>query len=687
MNRARLVLLVLLLAPPLAAAAAPPATLRLDAPSAAPVGVPFLVEVCVADAPPGPLQAKVAMRGEEGGAARVRQAGAVVASGRYGPPFHADEDGRACVDAELEDRGPPGARTLEAKVRTAEGRAMARAAATLQAVAARVSTLAADGDAALLDADGGVRLRVRALEGVLVVPHLPDVRAARAADGATHPLAAPSGARLAEARADGTVLVENAGEETLLLGGHRLAARGREVALPPVVLAPGERVEARVPGLRAGPLALRVASVEVDVLDVPRLPPGRAVDREGRVFVPGRTSIPALPMPVEGTLLAYATPDAGASPVLDLVASAREEILVEGYTLTSPDVAAALLDARARGVRVRVLLEGAPVGGVSPAQRDAVGALVAAGAEASYLRSADEVPARYASVHAKTLVVDRRAVLVATENLHESSYPAVAGAPGTRGFGLVVANATLADLFARVFEADAGAWPDVAPAPPALPGAPRPLPRAGAQAGPVLALQGRWNVTPVVAPDAGTAWVPALVGSAEASVDVAMLFAEPAFDAGPSPFLEALVEAARRGVRVRLLLDGHLDAEGNGAVVRALAERAARERLPLEARLFAPGRTLHAKLVVVDGARSYVGSMNWGEASATRNREAGLVVESREAAAWYGRAFGEAWEGPPSREAREAPGPGTAAGMAAVAVATLIPRGPRARRPPGPRRG
>jgi len=53
----------------------------------------------------------------------------------------------------------------------------------------------------------------------------------------------------------------------------------------------------------------------------------------------------------------------------------------------------------------------------------------------------------------------------------------------------------------------------------------------------------------------------------------------------------------------------------------------------------------------VDGATSYVGSMNWVRAAWSDNREAGLLVEDAGLAAWLTQAFEEDWsekgEAPP----------------------------------------
>lgn len=79
-----------------------------------------------------------------------------------------------------------------------------------------------------------------------------------------------------------------------------------------------------------------------------------------------------------GTVEAFVLPDAGGFPAAEL-ATADRRILLAGYTLTSADVADALVRARRRGVAVRVLVEGGPVGGFSQREARHLDRLVEAG--------------------------------------------------------------------------------------------------------------------------------------------------------------------------------------------------------------------------------------------------------------------------------------------------------------------
>jgi cardiolipin synthase A/B len=100
----------------------------------------------------------------------------------------------------------------------------------------------------------------------------------------------------------------------------------------------------------------------------------------------------------------------------------------------------------------------------------------------------------------------------------------------------------------------------------------------------------------------------------------------------PRPaFIRALVDAARRGVRVRVLVPGrHIDK----GTVRRTGRSIYGDLLRAGVRVFEYMPTmLHAKCLVVDGVWSAVGSANFDNRSFQLNDEAVICVQSRDLAA------------------------------------------------------
>ncbi len=104
---------------------------------------------------------------------------------------------------------------------------------------------------------------------------------------------------------------------------------------------------------------------------------------------------------------------------------------------------------------------------------------------------------------------------------------------------------------------------------------------------------------------------------------------------------EALVNAAARGVKVRVLLDqsdwNPKIRKNNEPTINFLRENG------VEAKFDSEKKTLHAKLLIIDDS-VIVGSTNLGFHALERNSEAGVLIKSKEVADYYRTYFEQLWE-------------------------------------------
>ena len=124
--------------------------------------------------------------------------------------------------------------------------------------------------------------------------------------------------------------------------------------------------------------------------------------------------------------------------------------------------------------------------------------------------------------------------------------------------------------------------------------------------------------------------------------------------ADPNPRLQAYIAAARRGAKVRVLLDAFFDNQdlnsprSNLRTVEYLTAVAQAEGLDLQARRRNPtGQGIHNKMVLAQiGGQGWVvvGSLNGGEVSAKLNREMALLVGSDEVYAYLADVFWYDWD-------------------------------------------
>lgn len=363
------------------------------------------------------------------------------------------------------------------------------------------------------------------------------------------------------------------------------------------------------------------------------------------------------------TATLFVAPDNILAGVIDLLAAAQESIYLEIYELEHPDVVRVLAQRAAAGVKVQILLEGGPTGGITDLERWAAQQVVGAGGDVRFM--VNDIPGahdRYPYQHAKFAIIDGRTLWVSTENATYAGMPILSSAgtaAGHRGYAVIVQDPILVARAQEIFARDADpARNDIFPWTADHPtyGAP-PAGYSPPDYTPGLAYGVRYPV-PVAIADASAAYLftspessltpgplLALLGRADAgdTILVEQLFEHAYWGRGdsdplsdPNPRLEALIAAARRGARVRLLLDSYYDdpfqARNNVATLNYVTQVAAREGLDLEARRANPaGQGIHAKLHLVSLGQErwvVVGSMNGGEVSNKLNREMALALET-----------------------------------------------------------
>jgi phosphatidylserine/phosphatidylglycerophosphate/cardiolipin synthase-like enzyme len=308
-----------------------------------------------------------------------------------------------------------------------------------------------------------------------------------------------------------------------------------------------------------------------------------------------------------GTTLDHADIANAADVWVAMIDHARTSIdLAEFYASNAPasrlePVVRALEAAIRRGVRVRFLAE-ASFEGVYP---DTLARLQHAGAAVRSI-----ILSTGGALHAKYFVVDGTEAFLGSQNFDwralEHNYE----------LGLRVRDAAVAGDLEAIFALD---WAHAGN---------EPAPQGTAPASALVASP--WSLLP-----AGIAWeVPALVrllDGARRTIHVQLLTYRPDF----RELDAALVRAAARGVAVDLAVS---DWAKDPALVPGLRALATTHGItvhyiviPQWSGTFIPyARVAHAKLLVVDGARAWIGTGNWEREYFYDSRNVGLLVDDRD---------------------------------------------------------
>lgn len=381
------------------------------------------------------------------------------------------------------------------------------------------------------------------------------------------------------------------------------------------------------------------------------------------------------------TLAVFVSPDNAFEALKTLLEGTQHSIRFEGYTIENAPLGE-LIAARARaGISVEILLEGGPPGGISNQQRWIVQQIATAGGQVYYMRATKPEHQRYEYQHGKFWVLDGDTALIGSENITAEAFPDDPKADGTfgrRGVYLVTdAPAVVARLNAIMdadiapgIHGDIWAWN---PADATLGAPPAGFVPSYASGGSFysirapqpLFVEGTFTFQIIQAPEQALRNRDSLLGLVNRAGPGDTVLVEQMYehlfwgaststvDADPNPRLQAYIAAARRGARVRVLLDAYFDdlqsPRSNLRTVEYLNDAIARaEGIDLQARRRNPtGQGIHNKMVLAQiGGQGWavVGSLNGGEVSAKLNREVALLVGSDEAYRYLADVFWYDWD-------------------------------------------
>ncbi|HEU4731654.1 MAG TPA: phospholipase D-like domain-containing protein [Kofleriaceae bacterium] len=410
--------------------------------------------------------------------------------------------------------------------------------------------------------------------------------------------------------------------------------------LPPA-LAPGSRFASIAAVFRASFAATVVAALVTSACGsapVERAggPPARATEAPAP-STPAATAAFELveTAPVETTLDHPELRDA-AEVWLEMIRGARRSIdLGQFYASNQPGsrlepIVAALEAAIARGVRVRFLAEQ----GFVKTYPDTLDRLARAGASVRHF-DIRAVPGGGGILHAKYFIVDDREAFFGSQNFDwralEHNYE----------LGARVGDPALVGGLAAIFAAD---WARAG-------GEPAPAVRAPPAHGPITLVASPPELLPP-----GVAWelprIVRLLDGATRSITVEALGYRAGDREGRWDELEGpLVRAAERGVQVQLLL---ADWSKRPHTITGLQRLARTPNIAIRLTTIPPwsggfipfARVTHAKALVVDGKRGWLGTSNWERDYFYKSRNVGVVIEDPAIAAQLATFFGTLWRSP-----------------------------------------
>lgn len=266
----------------------------------------------------------------------------------------------------------------------------------------------------------------------------------------------------------------------------------------------------------------------------------------------------------------FVQPESGETPIVNAINNAKSEALVEVYLLSDKKVIESLINAKKRGVNVKVMLENHPFGGgninnITKIELDAAGI------------STEWSNPKYSLTHEKAIVIDKNLLFVLSQNLTTSAFSK------NREYDILDANSEDV-LFARdIFVAD---WQ-------------------------------RQSLTIskshlIESPDTSRAALESLISNAQKSIDIEMEVVE------DNEIIDLLSQKAKNAT-VRILAPPISQLKANQKALQKLKQAGVMVKT-----LSSP--YIHAKLILSDRSKAYIGSVNFSTQSMDSNRELGIIL-------------------------------------------------------------
>lgn len=299
----------------------------------------------------------------------------------------------------------------------------------------------------------------------------------------------------------------------------------------------------------------------------------------------------------------FVEPDSGDSVITDAIHQANKSVWLEMYLLTDKKIISALEDDAHNGIDVRVMLEAHPYGGGTVSPRETLDKLSAAGVKT------ETTSPEFSLTHEKGMIIDGTTAYIMTSNftlaaLGESRYQ------DNREYGIIDINPPDVQEVTNIFNAD---WQ-------------------------------RTNATLndpnlVVSPTNSRSDFLSLINGAKKSLSIE------AEEMQDSQVEQALTAAVGRGVKVQVILpspssSSSSDSDGSDSNSDGIKTiKAGNVQVKEDPKLY-----MHAKIIIVDGQKAFVGSENISSASLDGNRELGIIVSDQAVLSTLQNTFSTDWD-------------------------------------------
>ncbi len=373
-----------------------------------------------------------------------------------------------------------------------------------------------------------------------------------------------------------------------------------------------------------------------------------------RIYGIGQSDFPYVNIAFHGEIITFVSPDCSFDTIVREIQKANDSIFLNVYEFTNLFLCDEIILALRENVKVKILLEGAPIGGISDEEKFILNRIAAYGGNIRFIVNdqQNDVYARYRYNHAKYLVVDNKTVIVESCNWGNTGIPRDPDF-GNREWGIVVKNVSVAEYFLNVFYDD---WnpnrcdsysidkmnfyvePGFFINKPIF----RRVGKPDFESGKFV---GNFSVIPVFSPDTSYKAVHKMIESADRCIYIEQLYVYRDWGDQVSPFVEHLVNKSKQGVEVKVILNYNPNYKSTNEKCSLTKEYLEENGIKVKFLYtnWSHFINVHNKGMIVDNRSVLVSSINWNENSVMSNREAGIIIEDEDVASYYAEVFFYDW--------------------------------------------
>ncbi len=365
-------------------------------------------------------------------------------------------------------------------------------------------------------------------------------------------------------------------------------------------------------------------------------------------YVRPQRSFYAISFEVSSSVTTYVMPDTAFSVLAEELSNAENFVEIAVYEFWSDSIFALINSTARRGVKIRILLEGDVYGTEGDTwNRYMLNKLYQLNKSGLpvWIRLED-VPGY---LHMKIVIIDNSTVLIGSENFVPTAYPENPSriklqpySTASRGWGVAIRCEKIARYFHEVFNSiflDDTKSHDYNPDTDGVGSEPPTKGILDYDPSPIgISSSRNIPLAPVLSPENSLDIILWIINQANYTIFIEQMY----ILSGDEPVMEilnALYQAVRRGVTVQIIVEDNYpgnyyeiyqDLQKHGIhVVRAFSKN--------------PKLFMHNKAIIIDDMLVLIGSINWSGKALTWNREAGILLKSREVAMYFHEVYSLDW--------------------------------------------